>query len=77
MSYPSVDAIQRTLADKVFHYAADRKKASGRALGTLIEIITYYTLKSWGFRDALAIERALPEFGNPEITHNVEYTAVP
>lgn len=77
MSYPSVDALQRTLSDKVFHYAKDRKKASGRALGTLIEIITYYTLKSWGLRDSLAIERALPEFGNAEIAHNVEYSLHP
>ena len=77
MSYPSVDALQRTLAEKVFHYATDRKKASGRALGTLVEIITYYTLKSWGLRDSLAIERALPEFGNPDITHNVEYSLHP
>ena len=77
MSYPSVDTLQRTLAEKVFHYAVDRKKASGRALGTLIEIITYYTLKSWGLRDSLAIERALPEFGNPDITHNVEYSLHP
>ncbi len=77
MSYPSVDALQRTLSEKVFHYAADRKKASGRALGTLVEIITYYTLKSWGLRDSLAIERALPEFGNSEITHNVEYSLHP
>ena len=77
MSYASVDALQRTLAEKVFHYAADRKKASGRALGTLIEIVTYYTLKSWGLRDSLAIERALPEFGNAEITHNVEYSLHP
>lgn len=77
MSYPSVDALQRTLAEKVFHYAADRKKASGRALGTLVEIVTYYTLKSWGLRDSLAIERAVPEFGNPDITHNVEYSLHP
>ncbi len=77
MSYASVDALQRTLAEKVFHYASDRKKASGRALGTLVEIITYYTLRSWGFRDSLAIERGLPEFGNPDISHNVEYSLHP
>ena len=77
MSYPSVDALQNTLATDVFHYAADRKKAAGRALGTLVEVITFYLLRSWGFRDALAIERPLPEFANPEITHNVEYSIHP
>ena len=77
MSYPSVDALQRTLTETVFHYADDRKKAAGRALGTLVEIITFYTLKSWGFRDSIAIERPLAEFANADITHNVEYSLHP
>src|SRR6266567_1761981 len=77
MSYPSVDALQRTLADTVFKYAADKKKAAGRALGTLVEIITFYTLRSWGFRDSIAIERPLAEYANPDITHNVEYSLHP
>ena len=77
MSYQSVDALQRVLVEKVFHYAEDRKKAAGRALGTLVEIITYYALKSWGFRENVAIERALPEYKNPAITHNVEFSLHP
>jgi hypothetical protein len=77
MSYPSVDALQKILCDTVFHYAIDKKKAAGRALGTLVEIITFYTLRSWEFRDSIAIERGLAEFGNPEITHNVEYSLHP
>jgi hypothetical protein len=77
MSYPSVDALQRVLVESVFHYAQDRKKAAGRALGTLVEIITYYALKGWGFRENVAIERPLPEFGNPGITHNVEFSLHP
>ncbi len=77
MSYQSIDAIQKTLTEQVFHYAKDSKKAAGRALGTLIEVITYYTLRSWGFRDSVGIERSLPEFANPEITHNVEYSTHP
>ena len=77
MSYPSVDALQRVLVESVFHYAQDRKKAAGRALGTLVEIITYYALKGWGFRENVAIERPLPEFGNPDITHNVEFSLHP
>src|ERR1700689_5190458 len=77
MSYPSVDALQKVLVEKVFHYADDRKKAAGRALGTLVEIITYYALKGWGFRENVAIERALPEYKNPSITHNVEFSLHP
>ena len=74
MTYQSVDALQKTLADSVFEYATDRKKAAGRALGTLVEIITFYTLRSWGFRDHVVIERPVPEFANPNIVHNVEFS---
>ena len=77
MSYPSVDQLQKVLTEKVFHYAKDSKKAAGRALGTLVEIITFYALKSWGLERNVAIERPLPEFGNDEITHNVEYSLHP
>lgn len=77
MAYQSVDQLQKVLVETVFHYAKDSKKAAGRALGTLVEIITFYMLKSWGFERSVAIERALPEFGNPEITHNVEYSLHP
>jgi len=77
MSYQSVDALQQVLVEKIFHYAADRKKAAGRALGTLVEIVTYYALKSWGFRENVAIERALQEYKNPAITHNVEFSLHP
>ncbi len=74
MSYDSVDALQKMLADTVFSYARDQKKAAGRALGTLIEIITYYTLVSWGLRDHIVIEHSVPEFANPDIVHNVEFS---
>ena len=77
MTYESVDALQKALAESVFKYAADKKKAAGRALGTLVEIITFYTLRGWGFRDRIAIERPLAEYANPEITHNVEYSLHP
>jgi hypothetical protein len=77
MSYPSVDQLQKVLTEEVFHYATDSKKAAGRALGTLVEIITFYALKSWGFERYLAIEKPLPEFGNDDITHNVEYSLHP
>ena len=74
MSFLSIDALQRTLADKVFKYATDRKKAAGRALGTLVEIITFYTLRAWGLSSHIYIERSVPEFANPDIVHNVEFS---
>lgn len=77
MPYQSVDQLQKVLTQEVFHYAKDAKKAAGRALGTLVEIITFYALKSWGFEHNIAIERPLPEFANDEITHNVEYSLHP
>lgn len=77
MTYLSVDELQKTLAKNVFHYTKDSKKAAGRALGTLVEIISFYTLKSWGFEKHIAIERSLPEYMNSDITHNIEYSLHP
>lgn len=77
MAYESVDQLQKVLASQVFHYTQDAKKASGRALGTLVEIITFYLLKSWGLENSVAIERSLAEYGNTNITHNVEYSLHP
>ena len=77
MPYASVDALQKTLASEVFTYATDKKKASGRALGTLVEIITFYTLCAWKLRDHIAIERGVSEFANPDIRHNVEFSLHP
>lgn len=77
MSYRSVDELQRVLADNVFDYAQDKKKAAGRALGTIVETIAFYLLQSWGLRDNMTIERSLSEFANAEITHNVEYCLHP
>jgi len=77
LSFESIDALQRTLADRVFHYAADRKKAAGRALGTLVEIVAYYTLCAWNLSDHIVIERRVSEFANPEILHNVEFSLHP
>ncbi|MBI5970741.1 MAG: hypothetical protein HY884_06265 [Deltaproteobacteria bacterium] len=77
MSYPSIDQLQKALAQEVFHYAQDKKKAAGRALGTLVEVITFYVLKSWNFHEHIAIERPLPEYSNEDITHNVEYSLHP
>jgi len=77
MTYESVDKLQKVLADEVFNHTKDPKKASGRALGTLVEIVTYYLLKTWGLNNQISIERGLSEYGNPSITHNVEYSLHP
>jgi len=77
MAYESVDKLQNALGEQVFHYTQDKKKAAGRALGTMIEIITYYLLKTWGFNNSISIERGLVEYGNDEISHNVEYSLHP
>ena len=77
MAYESVDKLQKVLAEEVFKHTKDSKKASGRALGTLVEIITYYLLKAWGVNNHISIERGLAEYGNPCITHNVEYSLHP
>ena len=77
MQYESVDALQRTLAANVFQYARDQKKAAGRALGTLVEIVTFYTLRTWNLRDHVVIERSVSEFANPHISHNVEFSLHP
>src|SRR2546422_761085 len=73
MTYQSIDAIQNALADDVFKHAKDKKKAAGRALGTIVELIAYYMLREWGLGSYLTIELRMPEFGNAEITHNVEF----
>ena len=54
-----------------------QKKAAGRALGTIVEIMTFYLLKSWGLNNSISIEKRIPEYGNPDITHNVEYSLHP
>lgn len=77
MTYDSVDELQKVLARDIFHYAKDSKKAAGRALGTLVEIITFYLIRNWGHRNRIAIERRLPEYANSEITHNVEFSLHP
>lgn len=74
LAYQSIDALQNSLASTVFAYSSDRKKAAGRALGTLVELITFYTLRAWGLRDHIVIERQVPEFANDNILHNVEFS---
>lgn len=77
MSYVSIDTLQTMLKEQVFFHAQDSKKAAGRALGTLVEIITYYLLRTWGQTENISIERGLPEYGNADIKHNVEFLLHP
>lgn len=77
MDLTLVDSVQQNLAESVFYYSKDRKKAAGRAMGTLVELITYYTLWSWNLASHVLIERRVPEFGNSDIQHNVEFTLHP
>ncbi len=77
MSYPSIDALQKKLAEEIFGDRKDIKKASGRALGTLLELISYYLLQEWELTNNVIIELKIPEFGNDDITHNVEFAMHP
>lgn len=74
MSYQSIDTLQNYLGQTLFSHTSDAKKASGRALGTLVEIITYYLFRSYGFEYDMAIERPLLEYGSSDISHNVEFS---
>jgi hypothetical protein len=75
--YDSIDKLQKALQESVFKDAAAPKKAAGRALGTFVELITLYLLRTWGLRDALAIERRVPEYAYEQIRHNVEFSLHP
>lgn len=77
MSYASIDTLQTMLKEQVFAHTLDAKKAAGRALGTVVELITFYMLREWGLHHCASIERGLPEYGNAEITHNVEFMLHP
>lgn len=77
MAYDSIDKLQKALQDSVFKDAKAPKKAAGRALGTFVELITLYLLRAWGLRDALAIERRVPEYAYEQIRHNVEFSLHP
>jgi hypothetical protein len=73
MSYPSIDSLQKALGSEFFDNRQDIKKAAGRAMGTVVELITFYVLRQWGLLPHLTIERGLAEFANEAITHNVEF----
>lgn len=74
MPYNSIDEIQSFIADSFFKKNKDPKKSAGRVLGTFVEIITYYLLKSFGFHKNMAIDTRLPEFDCRALTHKTELT---
>lgn len=74
MGFQSIDDLQSILAKEVFSYTVDRKKAAGRSLGTIVEIITYYLLRNWNLSEHIIIENKVPEFANSDIIHNVEFS---
>lgn len=61
MPSESIDALQKALASQVFHNRADVKKAAGRALGTIVELMTFYLLKQWDLLPSLTIELRVVE----------------
>lgn len=73
MSYGSIDEIQKTLAQTVFQHTSAQKKATGRTLGTIVEIVTYYLIRQWNLSYGVTIELPIPEFANKRIYHNVEF----
>jgi hypothetical protein len=66
--------MQNLLSEAVFSHTDSPKKAAGRALGTIIEIIGFYLIKAWGHEYKVAIEKPLSEYANQGIMHNVEFT---
>lgn len=69
--------MQAELAETVFARAPNPRKAAGRAIGTFVEIITYYILRAWGVQKSVSVETDLEEYGKGDITHRVEYTLHP
>ena len=72
MTPKRVEDVQALLAGEAFAHTQSPRKAAGRALGALVEIITYYLLESWNLRESISMEVPLGKYGNREITHNVE-----
>ena len=72
----SVDALQRALSDGVFARTDAPKKAAGRALGTLIELITFYLLRDWGLESSPTWASAVFGYA-PNSTHHPNHLATP
>lgn len=73
----SVDEVQRELEKSIFVERRDAFKATGRALGTIQEIIVYFLFEVYNIGERLFLEYPLPEYGRPDIVHNVEFSIHP
>lgn len=73
----SIDEIQKKLQKDIFKDRVDAKKAAGRALGTIQEIIVWFLLEVHGLGIRTLLEYQLPEYANADILHNVEFSIHP
>ena len=73
MPYQSIDQMQKLLSENIFAHTESPKKAAGRASGTMVEIIGFYSFKAWGYEYNIAIERPLPEYANIDIKHKFTF----
>jgi len=69
----TVDDAQKYLKEAFFQHAKSQKKAAGRAIGTILEIIVYFILETYDLIKNMTVEYRLPEYGPNDVVHNVEY----
>lgn len=72
-----VDEVQKRLQEEIFKDRVDTKKAAGRALGTIQEIIVWFLLETHDLGVRTLLEYQLPEYGSNDILHNVEFSVHP
>ena len=76
-SFDGIDEAQMALSNEIFDSARSSKKASGRAIGTLQEMLVYSILHHHNLDDRIYLEYPLPEQGLEEVTHAVEFSVHP
>tara|TARA_B100001540_G_C15792289_1_gene636035 strand:- start:737 stop:1867 length:1131 start_codon:yes stop_codon:yes gene_type:complete len=76
-SFKKPDDLQTWLKDNTFSNRQSPKKTAGRFMGSLLEIFTYYLLRTWKHTSRIIIEDGIPEYGVTDITHNVEFSLNP
>jgi len=76
-SFGAIDEAQMALANEIFDSRESPKKAAGRAIGTLQEILAYSVLHHYELDSRTYLEYPLPEQGLEEVTHEVEFSIHP
>lgn len=76
-SFDAIDEAQMALSNEIFDSTRSPKKASGRAIGTLQEMLAYSILHYHNLDDRIYLEYPLPEQGLEEVTHSVEFSIHP